>query len=59
VTGAAVEQNLFNVPVMEQFVDLQGPYNQNLHLYDEQRIDNVLRNVLNLDTAEMSVPLSS
>jgi hypothetical protein len=58
VGGAVVEQNLFNVPTMEMFEGLRGPYNRNLQLYDEQRIDNLLRNVLDLDTAELSVPLS-
>ncbi len=58
VTGAGVEQNLFNVPVMAPFVGLRGPFNRDLHLYDERRIDDHLRNVLDLDTAEISVPLS-
>lgn len=58
VTGAVVEQNLFNVPVMAPFVGLRGPYNRDLNLYNEQRIDAHLRNVLDLSTAERSVPLS-
>lgn len=58
VSGAVVEQNLFNVRTMEIFEGLRGPYNRNLQLYDEQRIDNVLRNVLDIATDELSVPLS-
>ena len=58
VTGAVVEQNLFDIPTMETFQGLRGPYHRNLNLFDEQRIDDTLRNVLNLDTAELSVPLS-
>ena len=59
VSGGVVEQNLFDVPVMEPFVGLRGPYNRNLNLFDEQRIDDTLRNVLDLDTSELRVPLFS
>ena len=58
ITGAVVEQDLFGVPTMEMFQGLRGPYHRNLNLFSEQRIDATLRNVLNLDTAELSVPLS-
>ena len=58
ITGAVVEQNLYDVPTMALFQGLRGPYHRNLNLFNEQRIDDTLRNVLNLDTAELSVPLS-
>ncbi len=59
VTGAVAEQNLFQVPVITPLlVGHRGPFDRDLHLYDEARIDNVLRNVLNLDTAEVKVPLA-
>ncbi len=56
-TGAVVEQNLYNVPAIAPFVGLQGVANLNFNLFDEQRIDDHLRNVLDLDSAERSVPL--
>ena len=59
VAGAVEEQNLFDVPAMEQFVGLRGPYGRDLRLLDENHIDSTLRNVLNLDSAERSVPLAS
>ncbi len=59
VAGAVEEQNLFAVPAMEQFVGLRGPYGRDLHLVDENHIDSTLRNVLNIDSAERSVPLAS
>lgn len=56
-TGAVVEQNLYNVRAIAPFVGLQGVANLNFNLFDEKRIDDHLRNVLDLDTAERSVPL--
>ncbi len=58
VAGAYVEQNFYKSVRMEPFVGLRGPANRNLNIYTEQRIDDLLRIMFDIATAEVSVPLS-
>ncbi len=58
VAGAYVERNLHDSPRLEPFVGLRGPAHRNLNLYDEQRIDDLLRIMYDIATAETTVPLT-
>ncbi len=57
VGGAYVERNLNNSPVLALFEGLRGPADRNLNMWNEQRIDDLLRIVYDIATAEVTVPL--
>lgn len=58
VSGAYVERNLTGLPRFEIFKGLQGPANRNLNLWSEQRLDDLVRIMKNIATAEITVPLN-
>jgi hypothetical protein len=45
--------------VLAPFVGLRGPANRQYGLYDEQRIDDLLRIVFDHATTELTVPLET
>lgn len=57
VSGTYIERNMQNLPPFARFVGLRGPTNRNLNLWSEQRIDDLLRIMRGIATAEISVPL--
>jgi len=58
-TGSMVEENINNVKRLEPFVGLRGPANRQYGLYDEQRIDDLLRIVFDHTTADLTIPLEA
>ncbi len=58
VGGAYVEKNLHDNFSLSLFTGLRGPSNRNLNMWNEQRIDDLLRIVYDIADAEIEVPLS-
>lgn len=56
-SGAYVERNVHNSPVLALFEGLRGPADRDFNLWNEQRIDDLLRIVYDIATAEVTVPL--
>ena len=59
VSGALVEENINGTARLAPFVGLRGPANRQYGLYNEQRIDDLLRIVFDHATADLMVPLET